>query len=71
MKHIKIHVYSDAGQDTLIQKDIDSYDVFVSAPAQNGEANKNVLLLLGVEFPNCSLRIVSGARSPHKIIEVR
>lgn len=70
MKHIKINVYPDAGKEAIIQKDETSYEVFVGAPAQNGEANKRMLLLLQKEFPDCSLRIVSGTRSPHKIIEV-
>ncbi|MDE2292909.1 MAG: DUF167 domain-containing protein [Elusimicrobia bacterium] len=69
---IKLRVHPDAKKDSVARRAADHYDVWTRAPAERGLANAAVLALMGRELgvPAGRLRLVKGARSPSKIIEV-
>lgn len=74
--HIKVHAYPDAGEEALIQKEDNLFEVFVREAPQDGQANKRITELVREFFvsktgkENVHLRLVSGARSPHKIFHI-
>lgn len=74
--HIKVHAYPDAGEDAVIQKESDSFEVFVREPAQDGRANKRIMTLMQQFYTkergkeSVRIRLVSGTRSPHKIFHI-
>ena len=51
----------------------DAYRIAVREPAQNGQANEAVINLLAehLGIPKSTLKIVRGASSRHKLIEIR
>ncbi|MEX0935206.1 MAG: DUF167 domain-containing protein [Candidatus Paceibacterota bacterium] len=72
--HIKVHVYPGASEERLVQTSEDSFDVFVREAAQDGRANKRVIECVRSFFSKngktTNIRIVSGTRSPHKILHI-
>ncbi len=68
--YIKVHVVTESKKEVIAEKD-DLIYVSVREKAEQGLANRRVLLLLKGKFGNkARLRIVSGHHSPHKIISV-
>ncbi len=69
---IKLRVHPDSKKNSVTKKAEDHYEVWVKAPAERGLANSAVLELMGEKFriPAKRLRLVKGAKSPSKIIEV-
>lgn len=68
--YLKIKVVVDAKTQKVEKIDEDSWRICVKVPAENNAANNKVLELLRDEFPNCSVRIVSGHHSPSKIVSI-
>ncbi len=76
---IKVKVHAGSRESTVEQRAPDRYEVWTKAPAERGLANRAVLELLRKYF-RCqvgnlaptgrALRIVKGARSPSKIVEI-
>ncbi len=67
MKTIEIKVIPNAKRDEVIEAD--PLVVRVKAPPTKGKANKAVVKVLSAHF-NASVRIVSGATSRKKIVEI-
>lgn len=69
---IKLRVHPDSKKDAVERRKPDHYEVWTRAAAQRGEANKAVLALMGkaLGVPPGRIRLVKGATSPSKIIEV-
>ncbi|MBI3299427.1 MAG: DUF167 domain-containing protein [Elusimicrobia bacterium] len=69
---IKLRVHPEAKKDAVTRRAADHYDVWTRSPAERGLANAAVLALMGKELglPAGRIRMVKGARSPSKIIEV-
>lgn len=73
MRRINVKVIARARQPRIISVAADSLKVYVTAPAVDGKANQAVIAAVAEYFqikPR-QLRIVSGAKSPHKIIELK
>ena len=68
--YIKIKVIPDSKSQKVEKVDEDSWKIWVKVPAENNAANNKVLELVRDEFPNCSVRIVSGHHSPSKIVSI-
>ncbi len=68
--YLKIKVVVDAKTQKVEKIDEDSWRICVKVPAENNAANNKVLELIRDEFPNCSVRIVSGHHSPSKIVSI-
>ena len=69
---IKLRVHPDTKKTSLTKKSDDAFEISVRAPAEDGRANREALVLLakalGVDVRR--LHIVKGATSPHKIVKV-
>ena len=59
-------------KDAIVQKEKDSFDVYVKEKAEGGEANKAVLDALAIycNIPRSKIRLRRGSRKPNKIIEI-
>ena len=68
--YLKIKVVPEAKQEKLEKISGDSWHIWVKVPAENNCANSRVLELVREEYPNQSVRIVSGHHSPSKIVSV-
>lgn len=69
---LKLRVHPDSKKDALEKRASDHYEVWVKAPAENNKANVACLTLLGRELgiePR-RIRLIKGAHSPSKIVEV-
>ena len=68
----RVKVHPDSRENRLSEKGPTSYEAWVKAAAEQGKANAAVLALLaaklGVEAKR--LRIIKGATSPSKIIQI-
>jgi uncharacterized protein YggU (UPF0235/DUF167 family) len=47
------------------------YKMYIRQPAERGQANKRVLEILQKDFPGKRIRIVNGALTMKKLIEVK
>ncbi len=68
--YLKIKVVVDAKEEKIEKIESDSWRVWVKMPAENNLANNRVLEIVREEYPNQSVRIVSGHHSPSKIISI-
>lgn len=70
--YIKLKVHAAARKEEIIKRAENSYEVWTKAPASEGRANTAVLnmlaLQIGVEAKR--LRIIKGAQTPSKIVEI-
>lgn len=68
----RVKAHPDAKKDALLEKAPGVFEIWVRAPAEQGRANEAVLALLaaklGVEAKR--LRIIKGATSPSKIVQL-
>jgi len=69
---IKLRVHPEAKKDAVERRAADHYDVWTRQPPERGRANAAVLALMGkaLGIPAGRIRLVKGAQSPSKIIEV-
>lgn len=69
--YIKVRVHSDEKKDIIVQKNADTFEVWVKAKAERGQANKAVTLLLAqsLNIEAKRLKLIKGATSPAKIFE--
>lgn len=69
---IKLRVHPEAKKDAVERRAADHYDVWTRQPPERGLANAAVLTLMGraLGIPAGRIRLVKGAQSPSKIIEV-
>lgn len=69
---IKVKVKSSAKKDDIIQKNKDTFEVFVKEKPEDGKANKAVLHMVASFFgvPVHRVKLIKGNRQPHKIFEI-
>lgn len=68
--YLKLKVIPDSKMEKVEKLSDDSWRIWVRVPAENNAANSRVLELVRSEFPNTSIRIVSGHHSPSKIVSI-
>ncbi|MFA6608340.1 MAG: DUF167 domain-containing protein [Candidatus Paceibacterota bacterium] len=68
--YLKIKVIPDSKKELVEKTSEDSWHVWVKVPAENNAANTRVLSIIRENFPNQSVRIVSGHHSPSKIVSI-
>lgn len=70
---VKLKVHAGAKRAALSRKAEDAYEVWVKSPAERGLANAEALGILAGALGRSakSLRLVKGATSPGKIVQVR
>ncbi len=68
----RVKAHPKAREDRLEKRGPDSYEAWVRAKPENGQANAAILALLARELgvPAKRLRIVKGATSPGKIVSL-
>ncbi|MBI5595679.1 MAG: DUF167 domain-containing protein [Elusimicrobia bacterium] len=69
---IKLRVHPDSKKDAVQRLKPDHYEVWTRAAAERGQANAAVLALMGktLSIHPGRIRLIKGATSPSKIIEV-
>lgn len=68
--YIKLKVIPDSKTQKVEKLSEDSWKIWVKVPAENNAANTRVLEIVRDEYPNMSVRIVSGHHSPSKIVSI-
>lgn len=70
--YIKIKVFSDTKKEKFTQKSEDHFEAYVKEPAKRNLANRRVMELVAARFavPKGKVRLISGHRSPSKILRV-
>ena len=68
----RVKVHPDAKADRLEARGKDSFELWVRAPAENGRANAAVLSLLAahLKVEAKRLRVMKGAKSPSKLVQL-
>ncbi len=69
---IKLRVHPDSKKSKIRQTANDAYEIWVKAPAVRGLANREALEILSsiLGKPAGKFRLVKGAHSPTKIVQV-
>ena len=70
---IKLKVHADSRERRVERRAADSYEIWVKARPREGAANREALAALAAALGARSgdLRLVKGATSPAKIVELR
>jgi uncharacterized protein YggU (UPF0235/DUF167 family) len=68
---LKIKVKTGSRTEKVEKKAEDLYFVSIKEKAERNMANKRILEIMRSLYPNQSVKLVKGQRSPAKIIEVR
>jgi uncharacterized protein YggU (UPF0235/DUF167 family) len=68
--YLKLKVIPDSKTQRIEKMSDDSWRIWVKVPAENNAANNRVLEIIREEYPNQSVRIVSGHHSPSKIVSI-
>lgn len=70
--YIKIKTHPNSKENKVTRKSADSFEIYVRAKPFDGEANEAVLDLLAafLSVPRSKMRLVKGARSRNKIVEL-
>ncbi|MGE5298027.1 MAG: DUF167 domain-containing protein [Acidobacteriaceae bacterium] len=71
-KIIKVRVHTKAFEDRVEEVGLDEYEAWVSSVPEGGKANDDLIELLSEHFdtPPSTIRIKSGGKSRHKLIEI-
>jgi uncharacterized protein YggU (UPF0235/DUF167 family) len=69
--YIKVKVHAGEKKNLLKQKSPDTYELWLKAPAERGQANAAARRILAEELKieENKLRLIKGATSPSKIFE--
>ena len=68
--YLKLKVITDSKTEKIEKLKEDEYRIWTKMPAENNLANTRVLEIIRNEYPNQSVRIISGHHSPSKIVSV-
>ncbi|MFT4797128.1 MAG: hypothetical protein ACJAYE_001149 [Candidatus Azotimanducaceae bacterium] len=70
--NLKVKVVPGAAQSAIVGWLGDSLKIRISTAPEKGKANDAVLRLLAdsIGLPKTALRLASGHRSPHKVVEI-
>ncbi len=68
--YLKLKVTPDSKKEKVEKTSEDSWHIWVKVLAENNAANSRILELVRLEFPNTSVRIISGHHSPSKIVSI-
>ena len=69
---IRVHVQTHARNEEMEEVGIDEYKIWTHAIPQDGEANESIIDIIAEYFniPLSSIRIKSGSKSKHKLVEI-
>lgn len=69
--YLKVTVFPDFKKELVEKTEEDSYKMYIRQAPERGQANKRVLEIVNEMFPGKRVRIVNGALSQKKLIEVK
>lgn len=73
--YIKVTVFPDFKKELIEKTDNEdgtvNFKMYIREAAERGQANKKVLKVLQEIYPNKRIRIVNGALSTKKLIEIK
>ncbi len=71
--YFKVKVHADEKREKLLQKSVDTFEIWVKAPAERGLANAAVRAALAAHLgvAENKLSLIKGATSPAKIFLLR
>lgn len=73
--YIKVTVFPDFKKEKIEKQEGENgeihFKMYIREPAERGQANKKVLKVLGELYPSKRIRIVNGALSTKKLIEIK
>ena len=71
-KIIRVHVQTHAHEDRMEELDLDEYKIWTTAIPEHGGANFAVIEIIAEFFyiAPSTIRIISGNKSKHKLIEL-
>ncbi|MBI2356155.1 MAG: DUF167 domain-containing protein [Candidatus Doudnabacteria bacterium] len=69
---IRVHVQTHAHEDRMEETGLDEYKIWTTAISEKGGANQAVIEIIADFFDivPSSIRIISGNKSRHKLIEI-
>lgn len=69
---IKVKVQAKSSQEKIEETGLDEYKIWVTVPPADNQANEATLEILAEYFNTApsNIRIVSGYKSTHKLIEI-
>lgn len=69
---IKVKVQTRSHQEKIEETGLDEYKIWVTVPPADNQANEAVIDILAEHFNTApsNIRIISGYKSTHKLIEV-
>ena len=68
--YIKVKIKPNTKKEEVIKVSDDHYEISVKEKAENNMANRRLLEIMKKEYPNSSIRIISGHHSPSKILAI-
>lgn len=69
--YLKVTVFPEFKKELVEQTGEDSFKMYLKQPAERGLANKRVLEILQNKYPGKRIRIVNGALTQKKLIEIK
>jgi len=67
---IKVKVIPGAGEEELIKKSDDSFEIWVKEKPIKGQANRAVIRILSAYFKK-EVRLIKGGKETNKIFEIK
>jgi uncharacterized protein YggU (UPF0235/DUF167 family) len=69
--YLKVTVFPDFKEEKIERLEQDTFKIYLRQPAKRGLANKRVLAIFTRMFPGKRVRIVNGALTLKKLIEIK
>jgi uncharacterized protein (TIGR00251 family) len=69
--YIKVIVYPESKKEIVEKIKEDTFKIYLKQPAEEGKANKRILEIVHELYPRKRVRIVTGALTPKKLIEIK
>lgn len=70
--YVRVKAHPKSREEKVVRLSRDHFEIWVKEPAERNQANRRICALLAAEFgaPPQAARIVTGHRSPAKILDV-
>jgi uncharacterized protein (TIGR00251 family) len=69
--YLKITVFPEFKKELVEKISEDTFKIYIKQPASGGRANKRILEIINEMYPGKRIRIVNGALTPKKLIEIK
>lgn len=69
--YIKVTVFPDSKKEKIEKVKEDTFKIYIKQPAEGGQANKRIIEIVRGMYAGKKVRIVNGALTPKKLIEIK